>query len=94
MNRADIIRNVSDGTGLTRAEVSGVFEGVLKTIESELARGGTVELRRFGTFRCVRRAARTAVNPRTGQPIKVKARTIPAFKPSPRLRQAVSKVKL
>jgi nucleoid DNA-binding protein len=53
-----------------------------------------VELRRFGTFRCVKRAARRAVNPRTGQPVQVKARTVPTFKPSPKLREAVRKVKM
>ena len=94
MNRADIVESISDATGLTRAEVSTVFEGVLKMIEGELARGGTVELRRFGTFKCVRRAARKAVNPRTGQPVNVAARTVPTFKPSPKLREAVKNVKL
>lgn len=94
MNRADIVTEVADATGLTRAEVSAVFEGALKMIESELAHGGTVELRRFGTFRCVKRAARRAVNPRTGQPVKVDERVVPAFKPSPKLREAVKNVKL
>ncbi|HHE46655.1 MAG TPA: HU family DNA-binding protein [Bacteroidetes bacterium] len=94
MNRAEIIESVSDRTGLTRLEVSAVFEGILKMIESELARGGTVELRRFGTFRCVKRAARRAVNPRTGEPVHVDQRIMPVFKPSPKLREAVAAVKL
>jgi len=94
MNRADIIEAISDRTGMTRSEVSTVFEGILKMIQDELGRGGTVELRRFGTFRCVKRAARRAVNPRTGQPVKVAARVVPAFKPSPKLRQVVAKVGL
>jgi len=94
MNRALIIESVSDATGLTRAEVSAVFEGCLKMIEQELAQGGTVELRRFGTFKVVRRAPRKAVNPRTGEPVKVPARMVPSFKPSPKLRSAVKKVKL
>ena len=94
MNRVDIIEGVSDKTGLTRAEVSAVFEGVLKMIQVELSKGGNIELRRFGTFKCVKRAARKAVNPRTGQPVSVPARTVPTFKPSPKLREAVKKVKL
>ena len=94
MNRADIVDEVSDLTGLTRAEVSAVFELVLKKISTELANGGVVELRRFGTFRCVNRAPRRAVNPRTGQPVKVPARVLPTFKPSPKLREAVKNVKL
>ncbi len=94
MNRADIIESVSDATGLTRTEVAAVFEGVLKTIEDQLAAGGTVELRRFGTFKCVKRAPRRAVNPRTGQPVYVGERVVPTFKPSPKLREAVKNLKL
>jgi len=94
MNRADIVARVSDRTGLTRTEVSAVFEGVLQSIEAELARGGTVEIRRFGTFKCVERAARHAVNPRTGEPVEVAKRIAPVFKPSPKLKQAVIDVKL
>jgi nucleoid DNA-binding protein len=94
MNRADITESVSDATGLSKSEVSAVFEGILKMIENELAKGGTVELRRFGTFRCVRRASRKAVNPRTGEPVKVAARTVPTFKPSPKLRDRVKNVKV
>ena len=92
MNRADIVEQVSDATGLTRAEVAAVFEGCLNRISSELARGGTIELRRFGTFKCVKRAPRRAVNPSTGAPVKVPARVVPSFKPSPKLREAVKKV--
>ncbi|MDP8240729.1 MAG: HU family DNA-binding protein [Candidatus Hatepunaea meridiana] len=94
MNRADIIENISKKTGLTRTDVSAVFEGILKMIESELSEGGTVELRRFGTFKCVKRAARRAVNPRTGEPVDVAERVVPAFKSSPQLRKAVADVKL
>ncbi len=94
MNRADIVEQVSDATGLTRAEVAAVFEGCLKMIEAELRLGGTIELRRFGTFKCVKRAPRRAVNPRTGEPVKVPARIVPSFKPSPKLRDAVKNVKL
>ena len=94
MNRADIVETISDATGLTRAEVSAVFEGSLKLIEQELARGGTVELRRFGTFKVVKRAPRQAVNPRTGTPVKVPERIVPTFKPSPKLRAAVKNAKL
>jgi nucleoid DNA-binding protein len=94
MNRADIVESISEKTGLTRTDVSAVFEGVLKMIEGELAKGGNVELRRFGTFRCVKRAARRAVNPRTGQPVDVEEKIVPVFKSSPKLRKAVSKAKI
>ncbi len=94
MNRAEIIDTVSEATGLTRKEVGAVFEGILLSIENELAQGGTVELRRFGTFRCVHRAARKAMNPGTGEIVEVGDRIAPTFKPSPKLRDAVKDVKI
>ena len=94
MNRATIVGEVADATGLTRNEVTAVFEGILDSIAKELANGNTVEIRRFGTFKCVGRAARKAVNPKTGQPIDVEAKTVPVFKPSPILREAVKDVKI
>jgi DNA-binding protein HU-beta len=93
MNRADIVGKIAEATGMTRAEVSTVFEGILKLITAELAHGGTVELRRFGTFRIAKRAARRAVNPRTGEPVVVPARVVPNFKSSPQLREAVRGLK-
>lgn len=35
----------------------------------------------FGTFTRVKRNARTGVNPATGEKIKIKARTLPKFRP-------------
>ena len=94
MNRADIVSKVSNATGIDRKDVSAVFEGILKLIEIELSGGGTVELRRFGTFRCVKRAARQAINPRTKEPVDVAEKIVPVFKSAEGLRQAVSKVKM
>jgi len=89
MTKADIVDTVAGATGLTRSEVSAVFDGVLKVIASELADGGSIELRRFGTFKPVKRAARQALNPRTGEPVRVAARVVPVFKPSPQLKALV-----
>ena len=35
----------------------------------------------FGTFTKVKRKARTGVNPSTGEKIKIKAKTLPKFRP-------------
>ncbi len=94
MNRADIIEIVSNATGLSQVEVSAVFQGILSTISSELKKGGYIELRRFGTFKCVQRAERKAANPRTGELVMIPERVMPVFKPSPILREAVKNIRL
>ena len=44
-------------------------------------KGDDVSLVGFGTFTKVKRAARTGVNPATGEKIKIKAKTLPKFRP-------------
>jgi len=43
----------------------------------------------FGTFRIAKTKAREALNPRTGEPAKVKAGETVRFKASPNLKKAV-----
>ncbi len=57
--------------------ISNFCEVVKKTVK----KGDDVSLVGFGTFTKVRRAARAGVNPQTGEKIKIKARTLPKFRP-------------
>ena len=51
----------------------------MDTIEAALANGDRVTLVGFGTFEARKRAARTGRNPQTGAPLKIEAKTVPAF---------------
>jgi nucleoid DNA-binding protein len=93
MNKAQIVYKVAKQTGLSQVDVAHVFKRILFEISETLSEGGSVELRGFGTFKCVKRSARNAMNPRTREPISVKAKIIPSFKPSPNLKDAVMGVK-
>lgn len=44
-------------------------------------RDGRVELRNFGVFQIKKREARMARNPRTGEKVPVKAKSVVTFKP-------------
>lgn len=44
-----------------------------------LKKGGSVTLVGFGSFTVTKRAARTGRNPKTGEPLKIKARKSPKF---------------
>jgi nucleoid DNA-binding protein len=89
MNKAQIVYTVAKKTGLSQVDVAHVFKGILFEITKSLSKGGSVELRGFGTFKCVKRSARNAMNPRTREPISVEAKIKPSFKPSPNLKDAV-----
>ena len=91
MTTADIIREVSDMTGLTKIEVDAVLAGMIISIAESLKRGERVDLRGFGSFLVNQRAARDARNPATSEIVRLKERYIPAFKVSKLLKEDVNK---
>ena len=91
MTRSDIIREVSEGTGLTKVEIEAVLNGFINSITESLKRGERVDLRGFGTFIIKQRAARDARNPATREIVQLQERHIPAFKVSKILKEVVNK---
>jgi DNA-binding protein HU-beta len=89
MNKQELIGQVAENTGLGRAEASRAVEAVFDTISSALQRGDEVRLVGFGTFSCSQRKASTGRNPRTGEPIQIKASSQPKFRPGKALKDAV-----
>ena len=91
MTKADIIREVSELTGLTKIEIEAVLDGFIVSISDSLKRGERVDIRGFGSFLVKQRAARNARNPATREIVKLKERFIPVFKVSKILKEVVNK---
>ena len=91
MTKSDIIKEVADGTGLTKVEIEAVLDGVILSISEALKRGERVDLRGFGSFIIKQRSARDARNPATREIVRLKERFIPAFKVSKILKNVVNK---
>lgn len=81
MTKKEIVRAISDKTGLTQLQIKQIvqltFEGIVETLLEE----GRVELRNFGVFQVKTRKARQARNPRTGRQVSVPAKSVVVFKP-------------
>ena len=82
MTKSDIIKEVAEGTGLTKVEIEAVLEGLILSISDSLKRGERVDLRGFGSFLIKERKAREARNPSTNEIVKLNHRYIPSFKVS------------
>jgi DNA-binding protein HU-beta len=89
MNKQELIGQVADTTGLSRSEASRAVEGVFDVIGGALKKGDEVRLVGFGTFSCSKRKASTGRNPRTGEPMQIKASSQPKFRPGKALKDAV-----
>ena len=94
VTKADIVDRIAEGTGLTKLETEAVIEGFLITVREALEADESVDLRGFGSFRVKERAARTARNPQTDEPVAVPRRFVPVFKASQEFRRVVNEAHL
>ena len=90
MNKNDLIGAVADSSGLSKSDASGAVEGVFDAITKALSSGDEVRLVGFGTFSVAKRKASTGRNPRTGEPMTIKASNQPKFKAGKGLKDAVN----
>ena len=91
MTKSDIIKEVAEGTGLTKVEIEAVLEGIILSISDSLKRCERVDLRGFGSFLIKHRSAREARNPATREIVKLQERFVPVFKVSKLLKEEVNK---
>ena len=91
MTKADIIREVSNMTGLTKVEVEVVFNSIIVNICDSIKSGERVDIRGFGSFLVKQRPARDARNPATREIVKLQERFVPVFKVSKILKEDVNK---
>ena len=80
MNKTELVKKVSEKSGLTQAEGKKALEATLETIKEALAAGEAVSLIGFGTVSVAERPARQGINPRTKEPIEIPAKQVAKFK--------------
>jgi DNA-binding protein HU-beta len=90
MNKQELIAAVAEKTGLTRNDTAKAVETLLETITIQLQKGAEVRLVGFGNFSVSRRKASTGRNPRTGEPMNIKATSQPKFRPGKLLKDSVN----
>jgi DNA-binding protein HU-beta len=89
MSKAFISAVIQDSTQCTGAQAKATAGDVIEAIVMALKKEGGFTLPGFGTFRVAKTKARKALNPRTGEKIKVKAGKTVRFKASPTLKKSV-----
>ena len=90
MRKQDLVKVVADETGLSEAQAGKAINSFLGAIQDGLAKNVEVQISGFGSFKVVERAAREGRNPRTGEPMTIKASTQPKFKAGKGLKDSVN----
>lgn len=89
MTKTDLINFLAENFDITKKDAGLFLNAVLTKIADSLKKGEDVILTGFGSFKVVRRADRTGVNPQTKQKIRIPATKVPKFKASKKLKEIV-----
>jgi DNA-binding protein HU-beta len=91
MTKTDLVDVVAGKVKISKAAALEAVDAFTESITSALKKGDKVTLIGFGTFDVAKRAARTGVNPRTREKIKIKASKAPRFKAGKAFKGVVNK---
>jgi DNA-binding protein HU-beta/integration host factor subunit beta len=90
VTKKDLVNEISSRTGLPQVETKKIIECFLDSVARTLIEGNNIEIRGFGRFKIRNRNGYNAHNPRTGEPIEVKAGKKPIFEPSKELKKVLN----
>ncbi|MFI3299966.1 MAG: HU family DNA-binding protein [Candidatus Gastranaerophilales bacterium] len=89
MNKEELVKEVSKKAKVSQKSAADIVAATFETIETAVSKGEKVTLVGFGTFEARSRAARTGRNPQTGAPLKIAAKTVPAFSAGKKFKELV-----
>jgi DNA-binding protein HU-beta len=90
MNKAELIDVLTEKLGTDRRTATAAVEQIVDTIVRAVNKGQSVTITGFGVFEQRKRAARVARNPRTGETVKVKPTSVPAFRPGAQFKAIIA----
>ena len=91
LTRADLGNAVYREIGLSLSESTDLVDAVIEEVSAALAKGETVKLSSFGTFKLRHKKQRIGRNPKTGVEVPISPRTVLSFNASNILKNKVNK---
>ncbi|MBO0930647.1 HU family DNA-binding protein [Fibrella aquatilis] len=82
MTKADVIAEISDKTGIDKADVTSTLEQFFAVIKNSLSEGENIYVRGFGSFINKKRAKKVARNISKNTAMVIDEHFIPSFKPA------------
>lgn len=89
MNKQALAEKIAERLDVSKADGERAVQVLIDSITNTLKGGEEVSIAGLGIFSAKMRAARTARNPRTGEPIQVPAMRVPKFRAAKALKEAV-----
>ena len=89
MTKAQITGAIAESTGLSKKDISNVFDELTNLAYDEVKKEGEFVVPGFGKMVKAKRKARMGVNPATGEKIKIAAKTVVKFRLAKAAKDAV-----
>ena len=80
MTKTDFIRSIADKAGLTLAQATAAYNAYVDTVAETLKAGDKIQLVGFGAYEVKDVAAKTGINPATGEKVEIAACKKPQLK--------------
>ncbi|MFY0688145.1 MAG: integration host factor subunit beta [Cyclobacteriaceae bacterium] len=82
MTKADVINEISEKTGIDKADVQASVEAFFSVVKTSMSEGESIYVRGFGSFVNKKRAKKIARNISKNTAIVIDEHFVPSFKPS------------
>jgi DNA-binding protein HU-beta len=89
LTKQEFIQTVAHKSGLSSREAGKAVDAFMESVTETLKGGDSINFTGFGKFSPAARAARTGVNPRTGERVQIAATTVPKFSAGSQLKAAL-----
>ena len=89
MNKTELVASIAAKAEISKKDADKALAAFIDTVADALKSGDKISLVGFGTFEARERAARTGINPRTGESIEIAASKNPVFKAGKALKDAI-----
>lgn len=93
MTKAELVKQISDKTGIEKIAVLLTIEQLMLVVKSSLINNEPVYLRGFGSF-VIKHKAKKNFHAAPGKWIEIPAHTEPSFKPSKKFKELVKNGKV
>ncbi|MCS6816820.1 MAG: HU family DNA-binding protein [Blastocatellia bacterium] len=89
LTKAELVGHLAEKLGVNRATARGFLDELSTLVAKEVKKAGVFALPGLGKFVLSKRKARMGRNPRTGEPIKIPAKTVLKFRIARALKNSV-----
>ena len=90
VNKSELIDVIAKHADISKAAAGRALDATVDAIRGSLMKGTIVTRVGFGSFYVGKRTARAGRNPRTNEPIKIRAAKVPKFRAGKALKDALN----